>query len=80
MGITAECLIDSIDAVVSDSLFGSGLSKEWVGLILIPVVGKAAEAVTTIAVSVEDKVQMSLSVAVGAGVVRLPVRFLMSFR
>ena len=39
VAITAEFLVDSIDGVTSGS---SGLSKEWVGLILLPIVGNAA--------------------------------------
>ena len=36
--MTAEFLVDSIDGVTDST----SLSKEWVGLILLPIVGNAA--------------------------------------
>lgn len=47
----------------------SGLSKEWVGLILLPIVGNAAEHVTAVTVSVKDKLTLSIGVAVGSSIV-----------
>ena len=42
VGFSAECLIDSIEGTVKSS----ELSKTFVGLILIPIVGNAAEVTT----------------------------------
>lgn len=58
--------MDSLDGVTSGS---SGLSKEWVGLILLPIVGNAAEHVTAVTVSVKDKLNLSIGVAVGSSIV-----------
>ena len=39
VGVTAECLVDSINGLS----IGGGISKEFIGLILLPIVGNAAE-------------------------------------
>ena len=38
MAVTAEWLVDSIDGVTQ----GGAISQQWVGLILLPIVGNAA--------------------------------------
>ena len=54
--------MDSINGVTETG----NISKEWVGLILLPIVGNAAEHVTAVTVSVKDKLTLSMSVAVGS--------------
>ena len=66
--MTAEFLVDSINGVTEGS---SGLSKEWVGLILLPIVGNAAEHVTAVTVSVKDKLTLSIGVAAGSSIVSM---------
>lgn len=39
MAVTAEWLVDSIDGLTSG---GNSISKEFVGIILLPIVGNAA--------------------------------------
>ena len=52
-----------------DGLTASGhISEEWVGLILLPIVGNAAEHVTAVTVSVKDKLDLSIGVAVGSSI------------
>ena len=71
VGVTAECLVDSINGLSS----GGGISKEFIGLILLPIVGNAAEHVSAVTVSVKDKLTLSISVAVGSSIVSfLPFR------
>ncbi|KAF7985745.1 hypothetical protein HWV62_2364 [Athelia sp. TMB] len=65
VAITAEFLVDSIDGLTSSG----AISKEFVGLILLPIVGNAAEHVTAVTVSVKDKLTLSLGVAVGSSIV-----------
>lgn len=67
--MTAEWLVDSINGLVS----GGSISREFVGLILLPIVGNAAEHVTAVTVSVKDKLTLSLGVAVGSSIVSLNV-------
>ncbi|KIM39774.1 hypothetical protein M413DRAFT_446688 [Hebeloma cylindrosporum] len=64
VAITAEWLVDSIDGLTSSG----HISKEFVGIILLPIVGNAAEHVTAVTVSVKDKLNLSLGVAVGSSI------------
>jgi len=64
VAITAEWLVDSIDGLTESG----GISKEFVGVILLPIVGNAAEHVTAVTVSVKDKLTLSLGVAVGSSI------------
>lgn len=65
VGVTAEWLVSSIDGLVETH---PQLSREWVGLILLPIVGNAAEHFTAVSVSVKDKIDLSISVAVGSSI------------
>lgn len=58
----AEYLVDSIDALVAKI----HVSKTFVGLILLPIVGNAAEHVTAIVVALKDKMDLAMGVAVGS--------------
>jgi len=64
VAVTAEWLVDSIGGLVE----GGGINKEFVGVILLPIVGNAAEHVTAVSVSVKDKLTLSLGVAVGSSI------------
>lgn len=58
----ADYLVGSIDDIVE----ASGLSKTFLGLIVIPIVGNAAEHVTAIIVAMKDKMDLAIGVAVGS--------------
>jgi len=64
VAITAEFLVDSIDGLTQSG----HISKGFVGLILLPIVGNAAEHLTAVTVSVKDKLTLSLGVAVGSSI------------
>ncbi|KZO95110.1 calcium/proton exchanger [Calocera viscosa TUFC12733] len=64
VGVTAEFLVDSIDGVTATG----AISEEWVGLILLPIVGNAAEHVTAVTVAIKDKLDLSIAVAVGSSI------------
>jgi len=64
VAVTAEWLVDSIDGLTSSG----GISKEFVGVILLPIVGNAAEHVTAVTVAVKDKLTLSMGVAVGSSI------------
>ncbi|KAG6917011.1 hypothetical protein DXG01_004276 [Tephrocybe rancida] len=64
VAITAEWLVDSINGMTDSGTIG----KEFVGIILLPIVGNAAEHVTAVTVSVKDKLTLSLGVAVGSSI------------
>ncbi|KAI0926131.1 hypothetical protein AcV5_008669 [Taiwanofungus camphoratus] len=61
--INSEWLVDSMDSI------SPTLSKEWIGLILLPIVSSIAECVTAVSVSVQDQLTLSISVAVGSTIV-----------
>ena len=51
----------------SDALTTSGhISKTFVGLILLPIVGNAAEHATAVTVACKDKMDLAIGVAVGS--------------
>lgn len=64
ISICADYLVDSIDAIVATG----AISKNFIGLILIPIVGNAAEHVTACVVAVRNKMDLAMGVAVGSSV------------
>jgi Ca2+:H+ antiporter len=73
IAVCSEYLVDSIDNVVASS----GISKTFIGLILLPIVGNAgiswidgrtneAEHVTAVVVAYKNKMDLALGVAVGS--------------
>ncbi|CAN3367516.1 vacuolar calcium ion transporter [Diutina catenulata] len=60
----ADYLVGSIDDIVEKT----GLSKTFIGLILIPIVGNAAEHVTAIVVAMKNKMDLAIGVAVGSSI------------
>lgn len=58
----ADHLVSSIDEIVESS----GLSKTFIGLILIPIIGNAAEHVTAVVVAMKNKMDLAIGVAVGS--------------
>jgi Ca2+:H+ antiporter len=64
VALTSEFLVDSINGLSVKS----GIGKEFIGLILLPIVGNAAEHWTAVTVSVKDKLTLSIGVAVGSSI------------
>ncbi|KAL4927005.1 calcium/proton exchanger [Aspergillus undulatus] len=62
VALCAEFMVDSIDDLTSRG----GISKTFVGLILLPIVGNAAEHATAVTVAIKDKMDLSIGVAVGS--------------
>lgn len=58
----ADYLVDSIDGIVLQT----GMSRTFIGLILIPIVGNAAEHVTAVVVAWKDKMDLAIGVAIGS--------------
>jgi Ca2+:H+ antiporter len=59
---TTDMLIDSIQGTVE----AWGLSQEFIGIILLPIIGNAAEHYTAIITAMYNKMDLSLGVAVGS--------------
>jgi Ca2+:H+ antiporter len=62
VALCAEYLVGSIDQLTTES----GISKTFVGLILLPIVGNAAEHATALTVACKDKMDLAIGVAVGS--------------
>jgi Ca2+:H+ antiporter len=56
----AEAMVSSINGITGS------VSAEFVGLILLPIVGNAAEHATAVTVAVKDKMDLAIGVAVGS--------------
>lgn len=54
VSICADYLVESIDSLVDRA----GLSRNFIGLILIPIVGNAAEHVTAVVVAIKNKMDL----------------------
>lgn len=62
VAICAEYLVDSIPSIVEKA----HISKTFIGLILIPIVGNAAEHVTAVIVAWKNKMDLAIGVAIGS--------------
>ncbi|MEH2394737.1 MAG: calcium/proton exchanger [Nostoc sp.] len=62
VAIESEMLVDSLQVATSQL----GLTALFTGVILVPIVGNAAEHATAVTVAMKDKMDLSLSVAVGS--------------
>jgi len=64
VAVCAEYLVDSIDSIVEST----GISKTFIGLILLPIVGNAAEHVTAVVVAYKNKMDLAIGVAIGSSI------------
>lgn len=64
VAICADYLVGSIDDIVESA----NISKAFIGLILIPIVGNAAEHVTAVVVALRDKMDLAMGVAIGSSI------------
>jgi Ca2+:H+ antiporter len=64
VAFTTEFLVKSIDGLTDTGK----ISKEWVGLILLPIIGNGPALLTAVTVSVKDKLDLSISVVVGSSI------------
>ena len=62
IGVCAEFMVDSINEVTTKY----HVSEYFVGLILLPIVGNAAEHATAVTVAIKDKMDLAIGVAVGS--------------
>lgn len=62
VAVCAEYLVGSIDSIVATA----HISKTFIGLILLPIVGNAAEHVTAVVVALKNKMDLAIGVAIGS--------------
>jgi Ca2+:H+ antiporter len=64
VALCAEFLVGSIQHLVENS----SLSEAFIGLIILPIVGNAAEHVTAVTVAAKNKLDLALGVALGSSI------------
>lgn len=64
VAVCAEFLIGSIQDVVATSSVG----EVFIGLIVLPIVGNAAEHVTSVTVAMKNKMDLAIGVAIGSSI------------
>ena len=64
VAVCAEFMVDSIQGLVASSNVG----EIFIGLIVLPIVGNAAEHVTAITVAMKNKMDLAIGVAVGSSI------------
>lgn len=64
VAVCAEFLVSSINYLVDNT----GVSQAFVGLIILPIVGNAAEHVTAVTVASKNKMDLAIGVAVGSSI------------
>lgn len=64
VAVCAEFMVDSINGLVETS----SVSEVFIGLIILPIVGNAAEHVTAITVAMKNKMDLAIGVAVGSSI------------
>ncbi|KAL4804054.1 Sodium/calcium exchanger protein-domain-containing protein [Aspergillus unguis] len=64
VAVCAEFLVDAIPAMVESS----SVSEAFIGLIILPIVGNAAEHVTAVTVATKNKMDLSIGVSVGSSI------------
>ncbi|KAL8726084.1 MAG: hypothetical protein Q9181_006181 [Wetmoreana brouardii] len=64
VALCAEFMVDSINELVANT----PLSEAFVGLIILPIVGNAAEHVTAVTVAAKNKMDLAIGVAIGSSI------------
>lgn len=62
VAVESELLVDSLEVATSQL----GLTALFTGVILLPIIGNAAEHATAVTVAMKDKMDLSMSVAMGS--------------
>jgi len=60
--IFSDYLVESIDSFCIET----GISRTFVGLIILPIVGNAVEHITAVSVAMKNKMDLALGVAIGS--------------
>ncbi len=64
VALCAEFLVDSINYLVANT----NVSEAFIGLIILPIVGNAAEHVSAVTVAGKNKMDLALGIAVGSSI------------
>ncbi|KAE8353090.1 Sodium/calcium exchanger protein-domain-containing protein [Aspergillus coremiiformis] len=64
VAVCAEFLVDAIPGMIKSS----SVSEAFIGLIILPIVGNAAEHVTAVTVATKNKMDLAIGVSVGSSI------------
>jgi Ca2+:H+ antiporter len=64
VGVMAEFLVGAVDGMAAQA----GMNKVFIGVILVAVVGNAAEHSTAVLVAMKNKMDLALNIAVGSSI------------
>lgn len=64
VSVTAEFMVSSIEAVISDA----PLTETFLGLIILPLLSNVAELVTSISVSSRGNIDLAINISVGSAI------------
>ncbi|KIW70222.1 calcium/proton exchanger [Phialophora macrospora] len=64
VALCAEFLVGSIDYLIANS----GVSQAFIGLIILPIIGNAAEHVTAVTVAAKNKMDLAINIALGSSI------------
>ncbi|EGC45797.1 membrane bound cation transporter [Histoplasma capsulatum var. duboisii H88] len=64
VAVCAELLVHSIEYLVENT----GVSQAFIGLIILPIVGNAAEHITAVTVAGKNKMDLAIGVALGSSI------------
>jgi Ca2+:H+ antiporter len=64
VAVCADFMSDAIEPMVATS----NISQAFIGLIIIPIVGNAAEHVTAVTVAMKNKMDLAIGIAVGSSI------------
>ncbi|KAF1843209.1 vacuolar calcium ion transporter /H(+) exchanger [Cucurbitaria berberidis CBS 394.84] len=64
VAVCADFMSGAIDPMVKTS----GISQAFIGLIILPIVGNAAEHVTAVTVAMKNKMDLAIGIAVGSSI------------
>jgi calcium/proton exchanger cax len=62
VAVCSDYLVDSVDGIVK----ASHISRSFIGLIIVPIVGNAGEYATTVNAAVTNKLDLAVSIVVGS--------------
>jgi len=62
IAVLSDYLVDSVDGFTEQS----GISRTFVGLVILPIVGNVVEHLTAVMVAMKDKMDLAVSIAVGS--------------
>ncbi|KAF2680420.1 hypothetical protein K458DRAFT_407429 [Lentithecium fluviatile CBS 122367] len=66
-GLVAVCA-DFLSGAIEPMVDHTGVSQAFIGLIILPIVGNAAEHVTAVTVAMKNKMDLAIGIAVGSSI------------